>query len=353
MATTNCPACNKLIPVASSFCPFCAVPVKCKACGETWLKDAVACYQCGIKLEAAGSAIAANSIQFEQAGKNRKLTASFSDNVGVHLSGVLHGLISGQPPIQRPFSPGTTGNPARKALAFPSQSNTVVDATVVHESGDVDEAEILQRIFRLEGDRMILLDNQLKHNSKRDFSIRLTMLFLYAHQLQGRQQVPRSELKDILEQEKAYDSNTRYWLSKAEELALREDLVELRPAGEKKAKQFLAEIGDNNLVKKATSKGGRPSKRSKNAQPDENASAPREKTAGSGRMGPWKAIGVLVKEGYFNEKRTIGSMQQYCADERAWRFATKDVSSSLTRMVKDGKLKRTKNADGQFEYYAS
>lgn len=352
MNTNNCPSCSKQIPEASSFCPFCAVPVKCKACGESWLKDAVACYQCGTKLEVAGSAIAANSIHFEQAGKNRKLTASFSDNVGVHLSGVLQGLVSGQSVEYRPFSPVSQQNgPQRKAISFKSTRDRIPEAVIENEVNSGNHLETLGSIFKEEGDHLILHDHRLKQTSQLDFAKRLTMLFLYAQQQRGQQLTSRDALNAILTQEKLNDGNTRHWLANASELQLRDDgQVELRPAGIDKAKNFLAEIANPAIEQKNISISVGKSK--KKASPKEGTESGSSKGSSSG-PGPWKAISLLVGEGYFKTPKTIAVLHQHCGDQRAWRFAQKDLSSSLTRMVKDGKLKRNKNAAGQFEYYAS
>lgn len=352
---TNCHSCSKQIPEASSFCPFCAVPVKCKACGEAWLKDAVACFQCGTKLDAVGSTHASNSIQFEQTGKNRKLTAYFSDNVGAQLSGVLHGLVSGQPPEYRSLpAVNAAGTPTRKALTFASGIPAIQDAVI---EGDDEKVKLgaLSNVFRVEGDHLVLYDHRLKQTSQLDFAKRLSILFLYAHQLQGNHLVARTALNAILTQEKVNDGNTRHWLAKAGEVQIREDgQVELRPAGVDKAKLFLSQIADATIEQKNVVIGGGKNGKRKATEDGEpgTTSSTKTKSSGSNKVGAWKGLGLLADEGYFATKRSVSEMQKYCADDRAWHFKVNEITSCLSRMVKSRKFKRERDAaDGQFMYF--
>jgi hypothetical protein len=352
MTTTNCPSCSKQIPEASSFCPFCAVPVKCKACGEIWLKEAVACFQCGAKIDAVASTQASNSIQFEQNGKNRKLTAYFSDSVGVQLSGVLSGLVSGQPPEYRPLQPPGNGA-TRKPLSIPPTSPYVQDA-VIDSSSDEGLLSTLGKVFREEGEQLVVHDQRLKHTSQLDFAKRLTILFLYAHQLKGKQLVARTALNAILMQEKVYDGNTRYWLTKAEEIQVKEDgHIELRPAGVDKAKGFLGEIADPSIEQKKVAIGGGRNGKRKNSDSGDTKpdSTSKSKSSASNKVGAWKAIGILAADGYMSKKRRAAEIQKYCEDERAWKYSVNEITSCLKRMVASQKLKRERDSDQQYVYF--
>lgn len=76
--------------------------------------------------------------------------------------------------------------------------------------------------------------------------------------------------------------------------------------------------------------------------------APRQ--ARSGRIGGKTALSRLYDEGYFGEAKTINDIVEHTATHLATRLKQSDFSGALARYVRDGKLKRSKNADSQFEY---
>lgn len=57
----------------------------------------------------------------------------------------------------------------------------------------------------------------------------------------------------------------------------------------------------------------------------------------------------FINEGYFSQKRTIGAVVDHCKT-KARNFRNNELSGPLGRLVRNNKLSRTKNSDGQWEY---
>ncbi len=76
-----------------------------------------------------------------------------------------------------------------------------------------------------------------------------------------------------------------------------------------------------------------------------------KKTSRPGKHGPITVLEELIKDGFFKEKRTLKAIIDYCAKKKARNFRQSDLSGPLGRFVRDQKLDRDKNQDGQYEYF--
>jgi hypothetical protein len=77
-----------------------------------------------------------------------------------------------------------------------------------------------------------------------------------------------------------------------------------------------------------------------------------KKAPGAGRRaGPKAILEALIDEGYFSEPRGLADIRQHIRDHRAISFNTTDLSPALTRLLREGKLKRTKH-EKQYVYTA-
>ena len=65
--------------------------------------------------------------------------------------------------------------------------------------------------------------------------------------------------------------------------------------------------------------------------------------------GPMPTLEQFISEGFFSQKRTIGAVVDHCKT-KARNFKNNELSGPLGRLVRNNKLSRTKNADGQWEY---
>lgn len=71
----------------------------------------------------------------------------------------------------------------------------------------------------------------------------------------------------------------------------------------------------------------------------------------SGRPGPGAMIDQLIAKGFFKKRRVMKDIIEYCKNNLAYTYKTKDVAVALGRAVRSEKLKRQKNQNGRFEYF--
>lgn len=75
-----------------------------------------------------------------------------------------------------------------------------------------------------------------------------------------------------------------------------------------------------------------------------------EKKVKRGKVGPATALDELIQEGFFKSPHTINGIITYCSSQRARIFKPNELSTPLARFVRNKKLKRAKNSDGQYQY---
>jgi len=81
------------------------------------------------------------------------------------------------------------------------------------------------------------------------------------------------------------------------------------------------------------------------------AEAKDKKTAKAGRVGPATTLTQLIGEQFFQSKRTITDIINHAEKKKAHKFKANELSGSLARFVRDGRLDRDENKEGQYEYY--
>jgi hypothetical protein len=82
----------------------------------------------------------------------------------------------------------------------------------------------------------------------------------------------------------------------------------------------------------------------------EKAKPARKSPRGSGSPGAYAMINELVGGDFFKTPRTIGSIVEHCRTARGHHYKANECSPTLLRLLRDGKLTRKKNKDGQYEY---
>lgn len=75
------------------------------------------------------------------------------------------------------------------------------------------------------------------------------------------------------------------------------------------------------------------------------------KSRGGGRPGGKAMLDRLHGEGFFKKPKTIKQLVEHCEHNLAFKYKQSDFSGPLGRLTRDVKLKRTKNADQQYEYF--
>lgn len=80
----------------------------------------------------------------------------------------------------------------------------------------------------------------------------------------------------------------------------------------------------------------------------QNEGAPKSK--GVGRPGGKAMLDRLHGESFFKKPKTIKQLVEHCEHNLAFKYKQSDFSGPLGRLTRNGKLKRTKNTDKQYEY---
>ena len=73
---------------------------------------------------------------------------------------------------------------------------------------------------------------------------------------------------------------------------------------------------------------------------------------GTSALGPKAAIVSLIESGYFDKARTGPEIQAYLNTKRGLTFDTDPLRMTLLRLVRDLKLDRDENGEGNYEYHA-
>jgi len=271
----TCFSCQTELSEQALYCKICGTQVRCKnpECRDVLEADARFCATCGVSTKGradavvvtngnGGSSDTLNTLDFDETTKSRSLHAKLTDRaveslsnslgvyVGNHISVVSRGrrgqvqptAITDNEQLRLPgYSPETIDQPDGNVI------DVEPSASVPHAPAAGTERENLRRFFSYDGDRLRLIDSRLKAKSKRDQGQRLAILFLYAHELEDREKVPRASLNTILEEAKVNDGNIRFWIGKADEFLKDGNKIGLSVPGRERARKILAEALDSTI----------------------------------------------------------------------------------------------------------
>lgn len=213
------------------------------------------------------------------------------------------------------------------------------------------DAETLRQIFRYNDDKLKLINTQVKATKQEDFIRRLSVLFLYAHKLEGRELVPRASLNDVLKDVKLYD-NWRSWITKSNDLVREKDNVGLSIPGRDYAVQVLKEFRDPNIQTTWTLDSSRSSSRSAKAGTKAGRGSEESKSAKGRRARGTSYTAQITKlfgEGFFTKKRTAQAVQSEL-ENRKYKFPLKRINEALAAMTRAEKLYSTKNEAGEWVF---
>lgn len=366
----TCPSCKSNISERAIYCSACGSQVRCKECSDILEQNARFCSTCGTRVGEAGigsensngtlSNHAVNTIDFEETTKGRSLRASLTDTSVDSLSNAFGMFIGnrsglGKSPERPVYAQDTSVTdqaefllPAAVSNAATQDGKAVVETTVQVEaplSGKTEtDVQKLRRIFQYNGEQLRLMETRLKANSKLDAARRLTYLFLYAHQLEGREQILRTELNDMLKKATLYDSNSASWITKSPDLIVEGEMVGLRLPGQEQAQNILAEVLDPNIPNEWNLGTGRVSRSTKSgAKGDGEAEGAAKSGNGKGR-GNSKAVSLWVAEWKALSLPVDGhSAIKDCSVEEKGIFglwAIRKATSDVQKVVSGGKLTR-------------
>lgn len=84
---------------------------------------------------------------------------------------------------------------------------------------------------------------------------------------------------------------------------------------------------------------------------ESKANEPKQKPSRSASSpGAFAMINQLLTDGFFKSPQAIGAIVSHCGTSKGHHYKANECSPGLLRLLRDGKLTRKKNADGQYEY---
>ena len=153
-----------------------------------------------------------------------------------------------------------------------------------------------------------------------------------------------ADLDDIREKLKAIAETVNAFKSEAVQLRIVEVLL---------AQLGATDTSETRVVPKA--KRAKRTPKSKGHKAASNDGAPAavktaKRSRSSGSPGAFATISDLVETGFFKTPRTIKAIIEHAGDARGHHYKPNECSPALLRLLRDGKLTRKKNSDGQYEY---
>ncbi|MEH2080375.1 MAG: hypothetical protein V7K89_10280 [Nostoc sp.] len=202
-----------------------------------------------------------NTLKFIETSKgySREIQASLTNEVGISWGGTaIAAIVGGQmtpgkPPTNRPVIRDLSNAEPQQLSLFnyePTVENNeaTINAVAQLSAAHGVDADKLRQIFRYNGEQLQLMETRLKAANKIDAARRLTFLvLLYSLDVDGREEIPRTELNDILKRVRLYDNNIITWISKSADLIVEKDTVGLRLSGQEQARKVLAEVLDRSI----------------------------------------------------------------------------------------------------------
>lgn len=360
-----CPSCNKELSERAIFCSWCGLQAKCKACGDILDSGARFCVSCGtpvgegnpIQTEHTGTP-PRNVIEFSEDSKSRHFRAEVSDSAIDSVSQPLALFLGTR--ILKPVSRSQKQTYRLDKIIDSNLDETEESENIGYSKPEEalglpagTDIEVLRRIFRRTGDdKLRLNDSRLKQSNQRDFVKRLTSLFLYAHELEGQEFVPRSDLNAALSDAKIYDANARTWITKTEYIDQDGDLVTLTLPGRDYAQKVLKEYLNPQI--EGTWSSESKTRRRITKQPNEKERESGEE--GTTRRG--RKVGVnsytnqvraIFDQGFFTQGRT-GQDVQSELKRLGYNFELRRINEALVKLVKKGNLTRNEEQPNKWIY---
>ena len=295
----HCPACQHILPNREDlfYCPKCRIQLRCKnqECKALLEPDAEGCVACGTAVGEAGVTaststqtplnkgirdVPINTLKFVETSQGRSCSfeASLTNEMGTSLGGAALAAIIGRTSNGHAKGQNIYSDETQQLSLLDlnqNQNEVGVDTpsqNILASAESRTDAEKLRHIFRYKGDQLRLTETRLKAKSKLDAARRLTYLFLYAHELEGRPEIPRKVLKEELEKAGCYDRNAGSWINNSPDLLREEDRVGLQKSGREEAQKVLAEVLDSSIQNKwSLNTGGGTRKAKSNGKSDESA----------------------------------------------------------------------------------
>jgi hypothetical protein len=291
--SVNCTSCTATLAERGYYCAACATQVRCKHCQEPLELHARACIMCGTSTGQNGTSTAGNgkptaainTLELEEDLKSRTVRLHLTDHAVAHvgdaLTAVFADRLAGKPRTTQRIIQHVDTTPPLLPPPASEDTTTLLETAAPSRTAPTEtdtDRQRLRQVFEYDTDELRLEEDRLKADSGLEYARRLTYLFLYAHELEGRKPVPYASLKRVLETAKIWDANTRHALLHKFAVEISDDQIRLKPKGRELAISALNEILDPNRA----DPGWTPDAKTRTAKPGADNDA---KPKGTGKPG--------------------------------------------------------------------
>lgn len=288
MTEIVCLYCNAQSPESALYCQHCGQPLRCKDCGTQLLLKARVCIHCGKRIPERSANEQFHEMNTVPPGYNRlklhetpdvrEVDLTMSDQAIAHIGDLLPTLIGNRPKGRHDSSVDhqtqkqsdlvevTSEIPAHPLQ--PQLPAAPLPPVVIKDFSK----DIIWEIFRKQDGGLLKQDIQkLKATSKKDYTVRLVYLYLYAKLQLGEDTVSRTEIYTILDSVGLKDGNTANYINQATGISSdSNETLRLNYDGRSQVQQYITDAFNSELTdgwypgldtRSATSRIKKPSKK--------------------------------------------------------------------------------------------
>jgi hypothetical protein len=267
MSKPTCPRCHaELDDENDPFCDICGQPIRCPDCNTLFRPEARFCKKCGKPISGLASgaqpfpvisiAPGYNHLKVDETPTEfhaemlvtneaiREIRDWIPQRTGIRMS--LSRTDAGDNPQD---GRGTVVEVA-SAHADPAvpQLPAASEQPAAPMSGLLPEDAIWKIFLKLDGGKLRQVNMKLKASSKKNYTIRLICLYLFAKELLNEEKVPREEVYSVLQHATVKDGNQAAYISQDDGiLTVDKDCLQLSDAARIRTYQYIAEVSNSEL----------------------------------------------------------------------------------------------------------
>ncbi len=264
MSELMCPHCQTKLPENAIFCHICGQPVICQECRTLIQRAARFCNQCGKPLP---ETVSAQQLSPIIPGYNRVKVDEIAPEYQYHAEMILTNEAIGEfrevipravrarSPISHQEASSNHQHDQSAVVEIPPDGVSSVPQLTAGSSQPATPAtndtseEAIWKIFRkLDDGKLRQIIIKLKASSKKDYTIRLICLYLYAKEILLVDKVPRADVYEVLDDIGVKDTNTAAYISQDHGIrSSDENCLRLTTEARVRAQQYMADVFKDEL----------------------------------------------------------------------------------------------------------
>ncbi len=250
MSEFVCPHCGIQPPENALYCQGCGHAVRCQKCHAVLLALARACTQCGNLITEAqpsnqfhsGTAMVPpgyNRLRLHETPNVRDVDLLLSDNAIEQIKDFLPPFINARSGINKHSDSQQESKQPDIVEAPPEVPPSQPQLPAASPQLGPDRRQEIWQIFREHEGKIRQEISDLKAKGKKNYTIRLLHLYLYARLQLGEEKVPRSEVYEFLDDAGVRDNNLSNYISRENGITSEGCDLRLNQAGRNKAQQYI------------------------------------------------------------------------------------------------------------------